>query len=85
LDERRWAGADILLSFHPNGGTLAAVTVAPDVAALLLKRGWLKMNGRRAEIIEQYPGTNRDGSVCLRIQFDAPYPRYVDPQRPGTT
>lgn len=70
-----WAGADLLWGYHPNGGDLAAVYVPPDAAERLCARGWLKIDGRRAMILEREPGANRDGSIALRIRFDERYPR----------
>jgi hypothetical protein len=63
---------DLLWRQHPNGGSIAAVSVPARRAPFLQGRGWLKINGCRARILERFEDAPE--RVALRIEFEAPFP-----------
>lgn len=64
----------LLWRLHPNGGRVAAVAVPRQDTDRLMRQGWLKINGRRAMIVELLHHEDLTGMDALLIYFDDPYP-----------
>lgn len=58
---------------HPNGGNYAAVSLPRSDYRRLRRRGWLKINGHRADVLDVLDEEYGD-RVAFRIKFDHPYP-----------
>lgn len=65
--------SDLLWRLHPNGKRLAGVSITAEAFERIRGRGWLSVNGRRADV--QALEAHEDGDrVRLRIFFHEDYP-----------
>lgn len=64
----------LLWRLHPNGGQVAVVSVSRGDSERLMRRGWLTINGHRAQTVEVMCDEPLPGRTAIRIHFDEPYP-----------
>lgn len=62
----------ILWRLFPAHTGVGGIAIPAEDWPRIQERGWIKINGCRAMVHEQHP--DAPGWVCVRIQFDEPYP-----------
>jgi hypothetical protein len=67
----RVAPHTLVWRLYPNGGRIAAVAIPLEEADRIAARGWIKINGHRAQIAERFP--DEVYNATFRIAFDEPY------------